>query len=165
LKYGDVIDEKLSSWHVVAPALVIFGLLMLLAERMGKQQREIGRMSYVDYMTIGISQAVALIPGVSRSGITITAGLFRGLSREAAARFSFLLSMPIVFGVGVYSAKHINFNVIGPKPFACGVISAAVFGYLSIGFLLKFLKSKPMTAFVIYRICLAVAIVGLFWGK
>ncbi|MCX6345930.1 MAG: undecaprenyl-diphosphatase UppP [Armatimonadetes bacterium] len=163
MKWGDFFDSaKVNSWYLVAIMLVVFGLLMLLGERVGKKQRDINSMGYADYLMIGFAQALALFPGVSRSGITITTGLFRNLNREAAARFSFLLSTPVVFGAGVLSIRHIDFAVIGPLPFALGLISSAGFGYAAIHFLIGFLKNKPMTAFVVYRICLAAALVGVF---
>jgi len=162
-KWGDAIDKSFSTWCVVAAALVVFGLVMLLGERMGKKQRDIGCMTYADYLSIGIAQVLAVVfPGASRSGVTIAAGLFRGLTREAAARFSFLLSMPVVLGAGVFEAGHIDFKVMGLAPFVCGVLSAAVLGYASIGFLLKFLRTRPVTVFVLYRICLAAVLVAVF---
>lgn len=165
LLWEDFIESVLSQWYFVAGALVVFGLLMLVAEKMGKKTRGVDKMTYVDYLTIGCAQALALFPGVSRSGITITAGLFRGLDRAAAARFSFLLSTPIVFGAGMMALKNMleeGFQRSELVAFVCGFISAAVFGFIAIHFLITFLRKKPMTAFVVYRICLAGALVGVF---
>jgi len=161
-KWDSFFEEKLSRWDVVAVALVVFGLLMLAADRLGKKERSITRMSYTDYLAVGFAQILALVPGVSRSGITITASLFRGLNREAAARFSFLLSTPIVLGAGVFAARHINFHEIGHEAFACGLLSSAIVGYFAIDFLIKYLKTRSMTVFVIYRICLAAVLVAVF---
>lgn len=166
--WDDLIESKLSVWYVVAPALVVFGLLMLLSDRIGKKQRDITRMTYTDYITIGLAQAVALIPGVSRSGITITAGLFRNLDRSAAARFSFLLSTPIIFGAGMKALIDAFKTGIPAEEWAAfgwGFASAAIFGYLAIHFLINFLKKNSLNAFVIYRIVFAALMVGVFLLK
>lgn len=160
VKYSEIIEDKLSNWQVVSVMLVAFGIAMFLADRFGRKQRDIASMSYGDYISIGLAQMIALVPGVSRSGITITGGLMRGLNRDAAARFSFLLSTPIVFGAGLFALKNIDISEIGMKAFVCGLASSAVFGYIAIGFLINFLKSRPVTAFMVYRICLAAALVG-----
>lgn len=165
LLWEDFIENVLSQWYFVAGGLVVFGLLMLVAEKMGTKSRDVEHMTYADYLTIGCAQALALFPGVSRSGVTITAGLFRGLDRAAAARFSFLLSTPIVFGAGMMALKNMleeGFQKSELVAFVCGFISAAVFGFIAIHFLITFLRKKPMTAFVVYRICLAAALVGVF---
>jgi undecaprenyl-diphosphatase len=112
----------------------------------------------VDYIIIGLSQAVALFPGVSRSGITITAGLFLNLDRQSAARFSFLLSTPIILAAGVFKLKDVFPMPAGEAtPFAIGVVTSAVVGYLAIGFLMKFLQKRSLAVFAIYRIAFAVA--------
>lgn len=168
VKWNDLIENKLSMWYVVAPALVVFGVLMFLADRMGKKQRDITRMTYTDYITIGLAQAVALIPGVSRSGITITAGLFRNLDRSAAARFSFLLSTPIIFGAGMKALLDAFKAGIPAEEWAVfgwGFASAAIFGYIAIHFLINFLKKNSLNAFVIYRIVFAALMVGVFLFK
>ncbi|MCE5313722.1 MAG: undecaprenyl-diphosphatase UppP [Armatimonadota bacterium] len=163
--WDDFIESKLSVWYFVAPALVIFGLLMLVADRLGKRQRDISQMTYTDYIIIGLAQALALFPGVSRSGITITAGLFRNLDRAAAARFSFLLSTPIIFGAGLLALKKLMEEGIPAREWAVfgwGFASAAIFGYIAIHFLINFLRKNSMTAFVVYRILLAIFMVGVF---
>ena len=164
--FKDAIEGSLRAWYVVAASLVVFGVLMHAGERFGRKQRDIASMNYVDYIGIGCAQALAaLLPGASRSGLTITAGLFRNIEREAAARFSFLLSMPVVLGAGLFAVKDLM--KVGLKPgelpiLACGMISAALFGVIAIHFLLRFLRTRPMTVFVIYRICLAAVLVGVF---
>lgn len=166
--WDDLIETKLSMWYVVAPAMVIFGLIMLLADRISKRQRDMAHMTYVDYIIIGIAQAMALLPGVSRSGITITAGLFRNLDRSAAARFSFLLSTPIVFGAGIMALKKVLHTGMPAQEWAAfgwGFASATIFGYIAIHFLINFLRKNSMTAFVVYRIVFAALMVGVFLLK
>lgn len=166
--FDDFIEKKLSVWYFVAPAMIVFGFVMLLAERMGKKQRAIGKMCYVDYLMIGCAQALALFPGVSRSGITISAGLFRGLDRAASARFSFLLSTPIILGAGLLKLKDILEAGLPCDEvvfFAVGFVTAAVFGYAAIRFLMNYLRNKPLDAFVWYRFCFAVLMVAVFLIK
>lgn len=165
LMWDDFIEQTLSKWYFVAPALVVFGLLMFAADRLGKKHRDINEMNYADYLTIGAAQALALFPGVSRSGITITAGMFRNLDRAAAARFSFLLSTPIIFGAGMKALKDIietGLPASEVTAFIVGFIAAAVSGYAAIAFLISFLKKNSLTVFVVYRVFLAVALVGVF---
>lgn len=150
----------------LAAALVVVGLVMLLAERVGKKQREMAAMNYVDYVTIGIAQAVALFPGVSRSGITISAGLFRGLDRAAAARFSFLLSTPVIFGAGLKALWDLHKDGIPAGDaliFAVGFLAAAISGYLAIRFLMNYLQRGSLKPFAIYRFILAAAILVVFF--
>lgn len=157
--------DGLNKWYYVAFALVVFGLVMLAAEWIGKKKRGIESMNYVDYLVIGLSQAVALFPGVSRSGITISAGLFRDLDRTAAARFSFLLSTPAVLGAGLFALKDALEEGFHPgelSAFIWGMCTAAIFGVVAIKFLMAFLKKRPMTVFVIYRVCLAAGLVAVF---
>ena len=165
LLWDDVIENKLGKWYVIAASLVLFGLVMLLAEAIGKKRRGMEKMDYVDYLTIGFAQAVALIPGVSRSGVTISAGLFRGLDRTAAARFSFLLSTPIIMGAALkklIDVRSTGLDAHEALPLAVGMLTSAIFGYLAIGFLIKYLKTKPLNAFVWYRFAFAALLVVVF---
>jgi len=155
--------EALRKWpllvQTIAVVLIGVGLVMLLAERVGKKRRQVGEMNWVDYVVIGIAQALALFPGVSRSGITISAGLFRNLDRAAAARFSFLLSTPVVFGAGLLELAKLltkGFAAGQAGLLAMGLLTSAISGYLAISFLMKYLARKPLDAFVTYRICFAV---------
>ncbi|MFQ3548280.1 MAG: undecaprenyl-diphosphatase UppP [Armatimonadota bacterium] len=156
--WEDIIDNTLSQWHLTAIMLVIIGFVMLFADKIGKKERGIKDLNYTDFITIGCAQALALFPGVSRSGITISAGLFRNIDRAAAARFSFLLSMPITLGAGMLKAKGIIENGIAPEmvmPYIAGIISAGISGYFAIAFLLNYLKKKSLNLFVYYRFALA----------
>ena len=154
-----------SSMIAMAAVIAILGALLFLADKLAKHQRTLGAMSWKDALLVGLSQALAIFPGVSRSGATITAGLALGLEREAAARFSFLLSAPIVAGAGVKSLYDLakggqagdasaNFSLI-----AIGFIVAAASGFLCIKFLLGFLQKHSAKAFVYYRWALAILVV------
>jgi undecaprenyl-diphosphatase len=119
-------------------------------------------MNIVDCLIIGLSQALSIIPGVSRSGVTITGAMFRNFKREEAARFSFLLSAPLIAGAGVFEARHLNLSDVMSGPFIAGVAASAVFAFLAIKFLLHFVRKSSYTVFVIYRLGLAVLIALLY---
>jgi undecaprenyl-diphosphatase len=143
--------------------LGVMGLVLALAEKRGKAERPLEEMTWRDAMWIGVLQALAIMPGVSRAGITMTTGLFRGFTREAAARFSFLLATPILLGATLWSARHL---VSGDVPvdvpvFAVGMVAAAVTGLACIHFLLRFLQRHTFMPFVIYRLVLAALVLGL----
>jgi undecaprenyl-diphosphatase len=147
----------------IAILLALMGLVLALAERMGKKVRGLDKMSWSDAVLIGLSQALAVMPGVSRSGITISTGLFLGLEREAAARFSFLLSTPIIAGAALWSLHHLQHGElpIGHAPLAVGVLTAAVSGLACIHFLLRFLQKHTLYGFAIYRVALAAAVIAV----
>jgi len=151
--------------------IALLGALLLVADSLGKRNRAMGTMTWKDALLIGLAQAFAIFPGVSRSGATITAGLALGLERPAAARFSFLLSAPIIAGAGAKSLKDLAGQLgAGSIPpgelalFPIGFLVAAVSGWLCIKFLLGFLQRHSMKVFVWYRFALAalVAAVALF---
>ncbi len=161
---NDYIEYALRSPYIIAVMLVVFGMVMLAAEKMNKT-RTLDSIDLSDALMIGIAQAVALIPGVSRAGITISAGLFRGLERGAAARFSFLLATPIIAGATLLHGRRLL--SAGPdhnmQLFLAGFVAAAVSGYIAIKFLLNFLKKHPMNLFVYYRFGLACIIIAGIW--
>ena len=143
---------------LIAATLAGAGLLLLLADKAGKHSRDMKSIGFVDVVLIGLFQAFALMPGVSRSGITMTAGLMRGFNRMSAARFSFLLSVPVIFGAGVYNLPDIIRQ--GSEPgqlgfYLAGFVAAAVSGYLVIAFLLRFIQSHSFAVFAYYRFVLA----------
>ncbi len=161
-----VIESTLRSPLIIAAMLVIIGIVMLFSEK-AKRDKGIRELTFFDSIVIGISQAAALIPGVSRSGITISAGLFRGLKREESARFSFLLSTPAVFGAALLEGRKL---MVSPGNYDLGLFSAglaasAITGLIAIKFLLYFFKKHPMNVFVYYRFMLAVIIIGGLWLK
>ncbi len=166
--WDDLIENSLSKWYFVAPALVVFGMVMLLAERCGKKMRGMQTMSYRDYILVGCAQAMALFPGVSRSGITISAGMFLGLERAAAARFSFLLSTPIVLGAAMLKLKDLfteGLPAAERAPFLLGFATSVVVGYIAISVLMNYLRTRTLNAFVIYRVAFALLMVAVFLLK
>lgn len=146
---------------VIAASMIGVALLLALADRRATFTRTTKDMTITDAVTIGAAQALALIPGSSRSGTTIMAGLFRGLTREDAARFSFLLSLPAILGAGVLQfakeVRHITWDD-GGLQLVIATVAAAISGYWSIAFLLGYLRKKSLMIFIVYRLCFGVAI-------
>ena len=157
--FKDLVENQLRSPLIIACSTVAFAVLMLVAERYGKRNSD--RASFKDWVFIGIAQAIALIPGVSRSGITITAGLFRNLTRESAAKFSFLLSTPVIGGAALLEGRKLlhtpgDYHL---DAFAIGFLASFVSGLFAIKVLLRFLKKHPLNIFAYYRFLLAALIV------
>jgi len=133
--------------------LVGTGVLLAASERWSRRTLEMAELGWVDALVVGLGQAIAIAPGISRSGATMSAGLWRGLRREAAARFSFLLSVPVILGAGLFESKDIfDAPLVSDSPLALvvGFASAAVGGFLSIGFLLRYLQTRSLYPFAIY---------------
>lgn len=148
------------SLFVISINLILFAILLALAEFYGKRKKEIGEITILDSIVMGIAQSFALIPGASRSGTTITGGLFMGLKREAAARFSFLLSIPAVLASGVLELQE-ALHYLNPSQFlfiSVATFSAFVSGILTIHFFLRFLRLHSNLPFIIYRIILGISI-------
>ncbi len=155
-----------SAMIAMAIIIALLGGFLFIAERIAKHSRGMNQLAFSDAIWIGLAQALAVFPGVSRSGSTITAGLALGLERETAARFSFLLSAPIIAGAGAKSMFNLYNQVrIGAIPqselilFPIGFIAAAISGYLCIRFLLRFLQRNSTDIFVYYRWALALLII------
>jgi undecaprenyl-diphosphatase len=149
--------------HVIAINLIVFAVILAIAEKVGKRERTEKDLTLFDSVFIGIAQAFALIPGASRSGTTITGGLFRGLKREDAARFSFLLSVPAVLASGLlelYQSIGLLNNAMWIN-LIISTIAAAISGYLAIDFLLKYLKKHSTYLFIYYRIIIGAIILIL----
>jgi undecaprenyl-diphosphatase len=149
---------------LIAVALIAVALLMWLAEDVNKLEKPLTQISLVDSLLIGIAQAFALIPGVSRSGSTITAGLFRNLTREAAVRFSFLLSTPIIAGAALLKAHELHKEGLPEgmhAPFLVGILVSAIVGYGAISWLIRYLQNNSLKIFVIYRIVAGVVVIAL----
>ena len=149
---------------LIAGALIVVALLMWLGEKVGSLQKPLTRISLVDSLVIGVAQAFALIPGVSRSGSTITAGLFRNLTREAAVRFSFLLSTPLIAGAALVKARELQKEGLPADmrmPVLVGVIISALVGYAAIAWLIRYLQANSLRATIIYRIVVGVLVIGL----
>lgn len=156
--FGDEIEANLRQPEVVASTLAGLGLILLWAEKIGSRQRTFRELSLVDAIVIGLAQMCALVPGVSRSGITMTLGLFRNLDRPAAARFSFLMSAPIIAGAGILNLIKILKQGFPPGQeafFLFGFLSSAISGYLFIAFLMRYIQTRSFAVFAYYRIMLA----------
>ena len=161
---GFIFEEKAETVFrtplLIAVMLMVMGIILYWVDRRAEKRKDILRVSLTDSILIGLSQAFAIIPGVSRSGVTMTAGRALGLTREAAARFSFLLSTPIIVGAGLFKVKDIAPGDINAA-FLTGVITSAIVGFLSIGFLLRYLAERSFAVFVWYRFAAGLAVVAL----
>jgi undecaprenyl-diphosphatase len=146
---------------LIASALIAFALVLYWAERVGTKDREEEQINSRDAIVVGSAQALSLIPGASRSGVTITAGLFRGLTREAAARFSFLLSIPAVVLSGLYELKDVGKGGPGAGLTGVALVFAFIVGLASIHWLMKWLANHSTLIFVYYRIALGVLLIAL----
>jgi undecaprenyl-diphosphatase len=160
--FFDTFFRQPSSLIYIAGLLVIGALLLGLAELVGRRNREMPDMAWRDAVIIGLAQALALFPGISRSGITIGAGLFVGLKREAAARFSFLMATPIILGAGLWKGRELiggGLTSGDVLPLIVGLLAAAISGLLAIAFLLSYLRRRSTLIFIVYRFVLAALIV------
>jgi len=168
---GLLFDKQIeSTWRnplVVAASLILVGVVMGWADRAPAQTKDFDQASVGEAWWIGCAQALAVIPGVSRSGATITAGLFAGMTREAAARFSFLMATPIIAGAVLDKALQVHKTGIAAgmqAPFAAGIVVSAVVGMASIGLFIRFLRLGTLQFFVWYRIVLGLLVLGLFFA-
>lgn len=159
------IESTFRNPALITLPLIFVSFLMVYAERRNRLSRSLETITLKDAMVIGLAQAVALLPGVSRSGITITTGLFRGYRREAATRFSFLLSTPAIAGATVLQSRHLFSTGEGDwLLIAIGFISSAAVGYLAIAFLMRYLRGHTLNLFVGYRLILAATVIfWIFW--
>ena len=166
---NDPIENAVRQASLVAVMLVIAGAVLWLADRWGPRTRAISGMTFRAALGIGLAQAIALIPGVSRSGISISAGLFAGLDRHDAARFSFLMATPITAGAVVYEGYKLLKGEAGVTvevlPLVVGVVTAFVFGVLAIAALLRYVRSRSYDLFVAYRVALAVVVLAIFLAR
>jgi len=157
--FNDFFEEQVRQELLVALMLVVGAGILWTADRLGRRQKELGGLGFGGALGIGCAQAVALVPGISRSGISISAGLFAGLTREAAARFSFLMATPITLGAVIWEVRRLLTGEAGVSADAgvllAGMVAAAGSGFLAIAVLLRYLRNHPMTIFVIYRLVLA----------
>lgn len=159
-----VVQEHLGQPLLIAAMLAVFGVVLYAVDRRAGERRGIPDLSVRDGLVLGVAQALALQPGVSRSGVTITAARAMGLDRASAARFSFLLSLPIIAGAGVYKGLDLLRAGMPPgmgAPFLSGFVSAAVSGFLVIAFLLAYLRRHDVGAFLWYRLAVAALVLGI----
>lgn len=160
----DVVETYLRNPRIVAVALIVFGALLWLADRYGRRERRIAGLSWPVALAIGVAQVLAMIPGTSRSGVTMTAALALGLARTEAARFSFLLAVPVlslVAGKTVLDVATGSAAAPSLAALATGFVVAAVAAYLAVAWLLRWLRTRSMTPFVLYRVILGIAILTL----
>lgn len=146
---------------VIAAALAIMGLALYVADRIGAQHDELSDVTLRKALAIGVAQSLAFIPGVSRSGATMTVGRALGLQRETAARFSFLMATPITFGAMLLKLKNIEASALGSAPFWLGIGVSFAVGVPAIGFLLRYLKTNSYLPFVLYRVGLAALVISM----
>lgn len=154
----DFVDGVFRNPYLIATTLAVFGLILFLLDKYATHERELDKISLKDVLIIGLAQAVAIVPGVSRSGATISAGLALGLNRVSAARFSFLLSTPIILGATLSQLPDLIEGGIS-SGIILGVIISAVSGYLAIKYLIKFVENYSYKVFFWYRLALAIIII------
>ena len=158
-----LIDREFRNLWVIGTTLVVLGVVLGIAERVGRKTRPIEQLTWSHAVLLGLAQAGALVPGVSRSGATISMGLFLGYERAVATRYAFLLAIPAVVGAGVYKLKDIpgGDNSYGTGPTVIGTVVAFVVGLAVIHWLLQYVSKNSYTPFVIYRILLGALVLGL----
>jgi undecaprenyl-diphosphatase len=165
---NDLIETAFREPRLVAITLVVGGALLWIADRLGSRRREMSSLTFPLAMGIGAAQAIALVPGVSRSGISISAGLFAGLTREAAARYAFLMATPITAGAGAWELRKIVSGEAGVDlpivPLLAGMVAALIAGLLAIAVVLRYLRSNGVGVFVAYRLVLAALVVVAWLG-
>jgi undecaprenyl-diphosphatase len=162
--FEDVIVTRLGQPWMIAVLMIVFGLVMWLVDRSARLDRDLDALTWSDSLIIGVAQALALAPGVSRSGITMVTGLLLRLDRESAARYSFLMSIPVIGGAAAYKSLQVAQDGLPAgtaAPFAVGIAAAALSGFAAIWFLLAYLKHHNFDLFVIYRIAIGVGMLIL----
>jgi undecaprenyl-diphosphatase len=166
-RFEHAAEEQLRSPIIIGTALIVVGLFMWAGDRLGKRERDLGHVGFLDSLLVGVAQALAVIPGVSRSGVTMTAGLFRKMKRETSARFSFLLSTPIIAGAALKKGleiRHAGLPHDMRLPFLWGALVSALVGYLVIAVLIRYLERHTFKLFVVYRIVVGVIVLLIGWG-
>ena len=164
LAFDDQIETSARDLYLIGTVLIVFALIMLAADRWGPKRRDVEEITARDGIVVGLAQALALVPGVSRSGATMTAGLFSGLNREAAARYSFLLSTPAIVLSAAYELRKLiagEETGAGAADVVIATVFAFVVGYASIAFLLSWVTRHSLVVFVVYRVALGAVIIAL----
>ena len=159
--FESVIEDKLGQPWLIAVMLIVFGVILVVVDSAAPIRRRMADLSVRDGLVMGVAQAVALQPGVSRSGVTITAGRALGLDRESAARFSFLLALPIIAGAGILKGIDLAGSGLPAGmawPFVWGMVASAVSGFLVIAFLLAYLRRHSFVVFLVYRVAVAILV-------
>ncbi len=159
--FESVIEDKLGQPWLIAVMLIVFGVILVVVDSAAPIRRRMTDLSVRDGLVMGVAQAVALQPGVSRSGVTITAGRAFGLDRESAARFSFLLALPIIAGAGIFKGIDVAGSGLPAGmawPFVWGMVASAVSGFLVIALLLAYLRRHSFVVFLVYRVAVAILV-------
>ena len=155
----DVIEKDFRSLWIIGTTLIVGGIVLGIADRVGSTRKQIKQITLFDAVLMGLAQAMALVPGVSRSGATLSMGRFLGYDREAATRYAFLLAIPAVVGAGIFELKEIpnGDNMYGWGPTVVATVVSFVVGYAAIAWLLRYVSTKSYLPFVVYRIALGSA--------
>jgi len=165
LLLADKAETAFRNPALTASALIVLGILLWLADRLARADKPITHMKWIDALLIGIAQIFALVPGVSRSGSTITAGRALGFDRNGAAAFSFLLSMPIIAAAVVLKVPHVMRESGLALPLLVGVAASAISGWLAISVLLKYVSRHSYGVFALYRVVLGAAVLGIYFAR
>lgn len=163
---NDLAESEFRSPLLIAGMVFVFAIILFFADRYGERankKKTLDEMKAKNAIAIGLAQAVAIVPGVSRSGVTMTAGLFSKMKREEAARFSFILSVPIIVGAFIFKIRDLSLEQIFSAVFIFGFLSALLAAFLSVRFLMNFVKTHNFNIFVVYRIGLAALIVIIYF--
>lgn len=164
--FGVLLDKYMENFRnaaLIGVMLIVMGIILYAADKYGRREIDIKETGVKRSLIIGIAQVFAVIPGVSRSGVTMTAGRILGMTRDSIARFTFLMSAPIILGDGLYHAKGLLHTPIDKVPFFVAMITAAVVGLLSIKFLLDYLKKKGFGIFAVYRFVLGAVVIAVYF--
>lgn len=162
LLFEKIIESSIRQLYIIGLALIIFSFVIIIAEKYSKKTKTISTINNKDSFIVGLFQSIALIPGISRSGATISAGLFLNMTREESARFAFMLSGPIIAGAGAKKFLEVIFSQgtnSGVSFFLIGIVSSAIFGYLTIKYFLVYLSKNSLKIFLVYRIALGVILI------
>ena len=160
------VEDTFRAPQLIAIMLIVMAIVLVCAEVVGRRKKSLNEMSWGDAIGVGFAQAFAIVPGVSRSGSTITAGLFLNMKREAAARFSFYLSAPIIAGAvakKMFDILRGGLDLEQLAPLVIGIVSSGIIGYLAIAFLMRYLQTHNTYLFVFYRIALGIVVLLAFW--
>lgn len=162
--FEDQVETVFRNPILIAGTLATVGFILLLADKYGTKLKTLTDARWINALIIGFAQALAIIPGISRSGATITAGLTQGFKREDAAKFSFLMSVPVILGAGVLKLPEIS-QIQNHAPLLVGFASSTVFGFLAIKYMLRYIANRSFAVFAWYRFALAIVIIAVYYFR